>query len=75
MEAAQTGYYNPAAPQNVYTPAQYPSAPPSYDAATKKNQWKELTKLSRKHRHPFYTLHTGKPVWSYTQSNFQWFMN
>jgi len=38
MEAAQTGYYNPAAPQNVYTPAQYPSAPPSYDAATKKNQ-------------------------------------
>jgi hypothetical protein len=38
MEAAGNGYYNPANPHNVYTPAQYPSAPPSYDDATKKNQ-------------------------------------
>lgn len=39
MEAAGNGYYNPANPHNVYTPALYPSAPPSYDDVTKKNQW------------------------------------
>ncbi|WAQ95878.1 WBP2-like protein [Mya arenaria] len=38
MEAAASGYYNPANPHNVYTPAPYPSAPPSYDDVTKKNQ-------------------------------------
>ncbi|KAH3869202.1 WW domain-binding protein 2-like [Dreissena polymorpha] len=38
MEAAGNGYYNPANPHQVYTPAQYPSAPPAYDEVTKKHQ-------------------------------------
>ena len=38
MEAAGSGYYNPNNPHSVYTPAQFPSAPPSYDDAVKKNQ-------------------------------------
>jgi len=39
MEAASSGYYNPANPHNVYTPAPYPTAPPAYDDINKKNQW------------------------------------
>ena len=30
-EAAQSAYYNPANPHNVYMPQQYPDAPPAYN--------------------------------------------
>ncbi|XP_066961905.1 WW domain-binding protein 2 isoform X1 [Macrobrachium rosenbergii] len=39
QEAAQSGYYDPSAPQYAYVPPPaYTESPPSYDAATKKSQ-------------------------------------